>query len=80
MSDTATFLAAAKAAYLKALDAYSASHGDRSITQQQIDKLSAEVDKWQARFNAENGLSSSVMLAGFNDRGCGREGSEFRRG
>ena len=80
MTDTAIFLERAKAAYLRALDAQSMGHGDRNITQQQIDKLSAEVDKWQARYNAERGVGpSGVMLAGFGGH-CGSEGSDFRRG
>ncbi|HEU4589370.1 MAG TPA: hypothetical protein VFS13_00565 [Steroidobacteraceae bacterium] len=50
---TQQLLDAAKAAYLNALQAASVTNGPRSITQQQIDKLAAEVQRLEAKLAAE---------------------------
>jgi hypothetical protein len=76
---TLDLLNAAKAAYLSAFKAYQATNGSRSITTQQIDKLSTEVDKLQRRYNAEQAAASGAPpgpFAMYADLSCSITGRE----
>ena len=74
LTEARSFLAQAKTAYTNALSVQQVNVNGRSMTRQEIEKLSAEIDKWsrtvrRLEFAANNGKPPSPLgssLARFN--------------